>query len=197
MPNYTLADGITVKNKHGATSHDALEAAETDFVANRLLGIELGLGPSGQFDTAHLKAIHRHLFQDIYEWAGRTRDESVTLSDGTLATEPVLRKPGSKPFLAGPRIRGALGHIPTSLRRSAYLRGPARREFAAKAADVMVALNGVHPFREGNGRTQRAFVRALARERVDSLAADNDNLGIALYLAGGPDDMLELITIHK
>jgi fido (protein-threonine AMPylation protein) len=52
----------------------------------------LGQGPKGEFDTAYLKAIHRHLFQDVYEWAGRTRDDRVMLSDGTIASEPVLRK---------------------------------------------------------------------------------------------------------
>ncbi len=58
-----------------------------------------GQGPKGQFDPAHLKAIHRHLFQDVYEWGGRTRDERVALSDGVIATEPVLRKIDGKAFM--------------------------------------------------------------------------------------------------
>jgi len=102
VPGYTLDDGVTLKNTLGAISHDALETAESDFVANRLLQLELGHGPAGQFDAAHLKAIHRHLFQDVYEWAGHTRDEKVALSDGTVATEPLLRKVDGSPFMAGP-----------------------------------------------------------------------------------------------
>jgi cell filamentation protein len=62
------------------------------YVFVRRAEIDAGFGPKGEFDAAHLKAIHRHLFQDVYEWAGRTRDEPVTLSDGTVATEPGLRK---------------------------------------------------------------------------------------------------------
>jgi cell filamentation protein len=42
-------------------------------------------------------------------------------------------------------------------------------EFASRAADVLVDLNGVHPFREGNGRTQRTFVRELAKQAGHTL----------------------------
>jgi cell filamentation protein len=164
VPGYTLDDGITLKNKLGAISHDALETAESDFVANRLLQFELGHGRAGPFDTAHLKAIHQHLFQDVYEWAGHTRDEKVMLSDGTVATEPLLRKVDGSPFMAGPLIRKALERIAGALRKSNYLRGLPREEFAARAADVMIDINSAHPFREGNGRTQRVFMRELARE---------------------------------
>jgi len=164
VPGYTLDDGVTLKNTLGAISHDALETAESDFVANRLLQLELGHGPAGQFDAAHLKAIHRHLFQDVYEWAGHTRDEKVALSDGTVATEPLLRKVDGSPFMAGPLIPRALERIAGALRKSNYLRGLPREEFAERAADVMIDINGAHPFREGNGRTQRVFIRELARE---------------------------------
>jgi cell filamentation protein len=169
VPGYTLDDGATLKNKLGAISHDALETAESDFVGNRLLQFELGHGPAGPFDAAHLKAIHRHLFQDVYEWAGHTRDEKVMLSDGTVATEPLLRKVDGSPFMAGPRISKALERIAGALRKSNYLRGLPREEFAVRAADVMIDINGAHPFREGNGRTQRVFMRELAREAAHEL----------------------------
>ncbi len=126
--------------------------------------IALGHGPSGQFDAKHLKAIHRHLFQDIYEWAGHTRDEKVALADGTVATEPLLRKMDGKPFVAGSRIPAALKRIADALRRSNYLCDLPREEFATRAADIMVGINGAHPFREGNGRTQRVFLRELAKQ---------------------------------
>jgi cell filamentation protein len=164
VPGYTLEDGITVKNKLGATNHDELDAIEADYVSNRLLQFELGHGPTGEFDAAHLKAIHRYLFQDVYEWAGRTRDEKVRLSDGTVATEPVLRKLDGKPFLPGRRISSALNRLAATLRDANYLRGLPRVEFAYRSADILVVLNAAHPFREGNGRTQRAFIRALAAQ---------------------------------
>lgn len=167
MPNYTYPDVdpliAAVKNKFSVTDHDTLEALETDFVVARDRELLHGHGPTGTLDAAHLKAIHRHLFQDVYEWAGRTRDEKVRLSDGTIATEPIIRKAGGKPFMLGARIPGALKAISDRLRKANYLRGLSRDEFATQAADIMAAINAIHAFREGNGRTQRAFIRALAK----------------------------------
>ncbi len=164
MPGYTLQDGLTLKNRLGATRHEALEVVETAYVRNRLLEFQIGQGPKGVFDAAHLKSIHRHLFQDVYEWAGRTRDERVQLSDGTIASEPFLRKFDGELFLPGPFIAGDLRRITGRLRDEDYLRGLGREEFSRRAGTLLVELNGVHPFREGNGRTQRVFVSELARE---------------------------------
>jgi len=111
VPNYTLPDGVTVKNEIGATSHAELERLEADYVIPRRLEISLGYGPTGDFDAAYLKALHRHPFQDGFEWAGRARDERVTLSDGTVATEPITRKPGGRPFMLGAAISAALEKI--------------------------------------------------------------------------------------
>jgi cell filamentation protein len=169
LPGYTLPDGQTLKNKLGATSYEILEAAETDYAKQRQLEIQLGHGPAGNFDAAHLKAIHRHLFQDVYEWAGRTRDELVQLSDGTSASEPILSKIDGKPFMVGARIPQELERIARKLLRDKHLQGLTREEFASRAADVMIDLNGVHPFREGNGRTQRTFVRELAKQAGHTL----------------------------
>jgi cell filamentation protein len=166
VANYTYSNdpNAAVKNRLGATTHAELEKLEAKYVFARDVEIASGCGPPGQFDAAHLKAIHRHLFQDVYEWAGHTRDEKVTLSDGTVATEPLLRKIDGKPFLAGPIIVGALERIAGTLRESDCLRGLSREKFAVRAADVMVEINGAHPFREGNGRTQRVFLRELAMQ---------------------------------
>jgi cell filamentation protein len=179
LPGYTLQDGLTLKNRLGATNHEALEAAETDYVRNRLWDFTSAQGPKGQFDAAHLKAIHHHLFQDVYEWAGRTRDERVMLSDGTIASEPVLRKVDGQPFMQGPLIADTLERITGKLRDENYLRGLGREDFANRAAALMVDLNGVHPFREGNGRTQRVFITELAREaghRLDFSVATRERL---------------------
>jgi cell filamentation protein len=163
VANYTYPETDTVKNKLGATRHDELERLESRLVAARIYELTLGHGPKGRFDAAHLKAIHRHLFQDVYEWAGRTRNERVRLSDGTIATEPVIRKAGGAAFLAARLIAAALDDVAARLLAAGYLVGLPRAEFAVRAADVLAQLNAIHPFREGNGRTQRAFVSALAR----------------------------------
>jgi cell filamentation protein len=169
VPGYTLPDGFTLKNKFGETDEGKLAVLEADAVRRRLFELELEPPAAGNFDAEHLKAIHGHLFQDAYEWAGHTRDERVTLSDGTIATEPILSKPDGQPFLAGPAIPAALDDIGAKLRESDNLRGLSREEFAERAADVMIELNNVHPFREGNGRTQRTFIRELAKEAGHNL----------------------------
>jgi cell filamentation protein len=189
LPEYTLPDGQTLKNKLGAASYKALQVAETDYVKQRQLEMQLGQGPVGRFDVAHLRAIHRHLFQDVYEWAGRTRDERVRLSDGTIATEPVLRKIDGKPFMEGPHIASGLDRIARKLAEGNYLHGLPREEFADRAAGIMVDLNGVHPFREGNGRTQRTFIRELAKQaghKLDFSVVSRERM-IQASIAGNED----------
>lgn len=163
MPGYTYPGTDTLKNKLGATTHDELEEREAPYVAARHIEIEAGHGPPLQCDAEHLKALHRHLFQDVYEWAGHTRDEEVPLGDGSIATEPELKREGSRAFVAGPHIAVALDEIAAKLRDADYLGGLSRDAFAERAADLLAELNAVHPFREGNGRTQRAFVEQLAQ----------------------------------
>lgn len=164
MPGYTLPDGATLKNRFGADNSSQLEEREVEAVRRRIVEIELEYRPTAKFDTERLKTIHQHLFQDVYEWAGHTRDERVALSDGTIASEPILRKPDGQPFLIGPAIPAALDDIATKLREADNLRGLSRQEFTDRAVDIMAELNAAHPFREGNGRTQRVFMRELAKE---------------------------------
>ena len=170
MPGYTI-DGVpgdVLKNKLGVITHDELHRLEASLVAARYTEIQAGLGPRGTFDAEHMKAIHGHLFQDVYEWAGHTRDEIIPLSDGTFATEPFMHK-GDTRFLAGSAISSALDEISRCLREAHHLCGLARPEFADRAADIMAQINGIHAFREGNGRSQRVFMEELARQAGHTL----------------------------
>lgn len=162
MPNYTYPGTDIVKNKLDAKTLDELEKREARFVAQRVYQLEIGEGPRGNFDADHLKAIHRHLFQDVFEWAGHTRDERVKLSDGTIASEPMMRKSSGR-FLLGPKIPAALACVAGEIRAANFLRDLSSDDFAVRAANVLADINGIHAFREGNGRTQRAFVSELAR----------------------------------
>ena len=67
-PDYTV-----LRNKLNIRNASALEAAERELVAHRLLEPV----PPGDFDLEHLKAIHRHLFQDLYAWAGEVRTVEI------------------------------------------------------------------------------------------------------------------------
>jgi cell filamentation protein len=96
----------------------------------------------------HYRAIHHHLFQDVYGWAGRYR--TVRLAKGTSM------------FCYPEHIAREMTRVFSDLKSQAYLRGRSRREFARGAAHFLADLNAIHPFREGNGRTQLTFLALLA-----------------------------------
>lgn len=104
--------------------------------------------PAGDLDFAHYKAAHRHLFQDVYDWAGEAR----TIRIGK----------GGNWFCYPEYIENEMQRIFGELKDANHLAGLSPHEFAAKAAHVLADINAVHPFREGNGRTQLTFLAMLA-----------------------------------
>jgi cell filamentation protein len=151
-----------LRNLFGFRSHEALRQAEYRLTSNRRVELELGGGPTGTFDAAHLKAIHQYLFSQVYEWAGHTRDERPIV-DG-LPVEPIgtMRKGGTS-FLHGSRIALGLEEALRPISNPDVLKGSTPEEFSRVAGRVLGDLNFVHPFREGNGRTQEAFIAELGR----------------------------------
>jgi len=107
--------------------------------------------PEGRLDYVHYKAIHRHLFQDIYPWAGEPRTVNITK--------------GASPFCRAEFIDGQMTKLLHQLAAENFLQGLAFPAVAKRAAHYIVELNAIHPFREGNGRTQHAFL-ALLLERA-------------------------------
>jgi len=151
-----------LRNKFGLSTHSDLRTAEYAMTHGRQMQIAEGRGPAGNFDKEHLKAIHGYIFQDVYEWAGHTRNESPIV-DGQQV-EPIggLSKGGTS-FLPGSRIEMGLDEALKPIRDTLALRHATPEEFAARAAKVLSELNYVHPFRDGNGRAQEAFVSELGR----------------------------------
>lgn len=145
---YSLPNG-TLHNKLGAKDAATLSRKEAHLTGGRLQLIETE-GPKGPFSFERLKESHRYIFQDVYDWAGKSR-------------EIELSKEGSK-FEARAMIEPRAKQIFGQLARDKELRGLSREAFAEKAADLMGAINQLHPFREGNGRAQRAFLSDLARD---------------------------------
>jgi fido (protein-threonine AMPylation protein) len=97
---------------------------------------------------AGFKAIHRHLFQDLYQWAGRERNYTTGR--------------GSAPFAVPAYIAGWMEDLFKQLARDRYLVGRTKQDFAAAAARYVNEINACHPFTDGNGRTQRFWLRMLA-----------------------------------
>ena len=101
----------------------------------------------GEFDVAHLKAIHRYIFQDVYEWAGEFRTVNISK--------------GGHPFGLAAFLEPSLQQILIKLATEGQLVKLDAQTFANRAAYYLGELNAAHPFREGNGRTQREFIREL------------------------------------
>src|SRR6266567_1394557 len=143
-----------LRNKLSLTDQESLDRTEANAVSAR--SILLQLNPlKGNFDSEHLKTIHSYLFRDVYEWAGQYRTIPLAKSD--------LRRRGRVTKFTPPElIEAELGRVFGELAKKHFLEGLPRRDFARKLAALFSETNRIHPFREGNGRAQRQFVRQLA-----------------------------------
>jgi cell filamentation protein len=137
--------GTTVlKNRAGLRNQADLDFFEEEATAQRFAEPL----PAGTFDLSHLRAIHRHLFQDVYAWAGSLR--TVRISKGGSA------------FCYPENLDRELAQLFADLAKQDNFFGLDADVFAERAAHFLAELNAIHPFREGNGRTQLSFVAALA-----------------------------------
>lgn len=140
-PDYTV-----LKNKLGIRDAAELDEIERALVAQRLREKV----PEGDFDLEHLRAIHRHLFQDVYEWAGEIRRVEISKE--------------SQQFQFRKYIETGMADVHRRIVESGYLQGLSPQEFSKKAAEILGDVNYVHPFREGNGRTQMQYLKQLAKQ---------------------------------
>ena len=99
-------------------------------------------------NSSILMKIHAHLFQDIYEWAGKYR--TVDISKGQTR------------FCKVNFIESSIKSVLSSLAENHFLQDLDKKDFSVKSAYYMGEINAIHPFREGNGRSQREFLNQLA-----------------------------------
>ena len=135
------------RNVYGITDYALLQQREGPLAAKRALELEYR-GMEGAFDTAHLRSIHKYLFQDVFPWAGEFR--VVNISKGNANFGPAVH------------IAGAMKELLERLAKEKLLVGLAAPAFVGRAAFYLGEINAIHPFREGNGRTQRELIRQLA-----------------------------------
>lgn len=143
-----------LKNKAGLTSAGALERFETAMTFARS---EEPL-PHGRLSASHYRAIHHHLFQDVYTWAGKYRTIRIAK--------------GESLFCYPENIASEVAGLFAWLKRHRYLQRLEARAFAKGAAHFLAELNAIHPFREGNGRTQLTFLTLLAHQAGHPLDLD-------------------------
>jgi cell filamentation protein len=146
-PYLDPASGV-LRNRLGITDATERAAVEAALTASRLVDLEHRRLP-GSYDLAHLQAFHRFVFADLYDWAGQLR--TVAIAKGGMFCLPQhLVSYGTQVF--------------DWLAAADRLRGLSRARFIDQLAHLLGEINALHPFREGNGRTQRAFLSQLAHD---------------------------------
>ena len=162
---------ITPGNPYGEPDPDKLRVLEE--LRSGLRINELNEHPiEGHFDYAHMKAIHHHIFQDIYEWAGQERVAPL----GTFMVksgpdivhyplgDPAAPQMSYQYYPAGPALGQAANEQYRRLSKMDLLRGLDHETFVTELAEIWGELNVIHSFREGNTRTQFVFFSQLSEQ---------------------------------
>ena len=105
--------------------------------------------PAGRFTPSHYKRIHHHLFQDVYSWAGKYR---------TVRTSK-----GGNMFCYPEHITSFMDQLFERLALAAFKPSASAADFLDAATAFLADLNAVHPFREGNGRSQLSLMYLLGQ----------------------------------
>jgi cell filamentation protein len=150
VPDDPYTDPVTgvLCNKLGLDTREELAAAEREITHAALILIRES-PVRATYDLPHLCAIHRRIFDDIYGWAGQIR--TVAIAKGS-------------PFCLPQYIESSSVGIFRALRGENFLQNLERGPFIERLTFYLGEVNAVHPFREGNGRTQRAFFEQFARD---------------------------------
>lgn len=152
--HYVIPGTRVLRNKLGISDADELDKAERLLVVQRTIEGP----PTGDFDLAHLRSIHRHLFQDVYEWAGEVRTLEINK--------------GGDQFQFSRFIQAGMEDVHRRLVNANFLVGLSADEFSAQAGEIIGDINYVHPFREGNGRAQLEYLRQLGKHAGHELDPD-------------------------
>ena len=139
--------------------------------------------PQGKLDFAHFCAIHHHLFQDVFDWAGTPRTVRISKQGSAFCFLEHIGVEATKLF--------------SELKAKKYLEKLPAKEFAENAAHFLAELNPIHTFREGNGRTQLTFFALLADRAGHPLDLEklDPNAMLHAMIAGFDGDESELAAV--
>ncbi len=141
---YCYAGADILKNKAGLKEEALLRDFELEMAALR----SREPLPEGDFDPAHYHAIHHHLFQDVYPWAGQERKVRMSKGQSAFCYPENIARESEKVF----RI----------LNRDVFHGAAKRADFIDAASEFLGELNAIHAFRDGNGRAQLTFMHLVA-----------------------------------
>lgn len=168
-------------NKLNIRDLDVLHEAERDYSSVRQAELA-NMGVTGDFSFRHLCSIHRQLFQDVYFWAGKIR--TVDISKGTI-------------FCLVQFIESQFDALYGELKKEKFLADISdKSEMSKRLAFYLGEINMIHPFREGNGRTQRIYIEQLClnngRFEIDFTEVTKEEMITAsVRSANASNDMLE------
>ena len=144
---YTYPGTDTLRNRLGITDEKTLTEAERRLTQAR--GAEAARLTFPATADGY-RSLHRHLFQDLYDWAGQDRTVNIAKGGSSFAAVPYLARELDKLF--------------ADARAKEGFRGLPRDEFFDRLGNHINEINAIHPFREGNGRTMRHHAAQLARD---------------------------------
>lgn len=181
-PDFTYTDPNTglLRNLQNITEADVLLFVESAAVTKRLQ--ELYENPIRIKGIDSLLEIHRHLFQDIYAWAGKRRTVEIS-KDG-------------KQFFPTSHFDTAFRYVDELTADFKRIPVDQKRRLAEVLAEILDTVNYLHPFREGNGRAQREFLRLLALEKGLQLNLNppDDHNVYQSYMKGTIDSDVQTLT---
>lgn len=145
---YCYPDMNVLKNKLNIKDNDVLKTAEEEITLIKQM--ELLKNPiRGNFTKTHLMNIHKFIFEDIYPFAGKIRREQISKGNTTFYPPNLINRELDKVF--------------SKIKEYNMLREIDEDKIINNLAYVMAELNIIHPFREGNGRSIREFIRTMAK----------------------------------
>ena len=145
---YCYPDSNVLKNKLNIRDNKLLKTAEEEITLIKQM--ELLKNPiKGNFSKSHLMNIHKFIFEDIYSFAGKIRREQISKAD-TMFYPPNL-------------IDRELDKVFAKIKEKNMIKETDEEKVFDNLAYVMAELNIIHPFREGNGRSIREFIRLMAK----------------------------------
>jgi len=143
---YVYDNSNALINKFNIRDASQLEEIEKSFFMHKF---EQPL-PQGNFDYDHLKAIHKHFFGQLYDWAGNERTVDISKGNSYFGSHEFIEKALEKNF--------------AQLAKDNYLKNLPFNIFIQKLSHYFNEINAAHPFRDGNGRTLRAFCSLLSEQ---------------------------------
>ncbi len=174
-PKYCYPGTTVLVNRLGITDQAELDRVERQIVLFKSAVAEQEM-PYQAVDLSYYLDLHRMLFAELYEWAGKIRDIDISKKGTNFYPAKEIERLGDLRF--------------KRLAQENHLCGLALPDFADALAELYHDLNMLHPFREGNGRTERLFLTLLVRHAGYSISfadCDRDLLMIAAIRAAQGD----------